>query len=359
MKNKLFKSVALFLAVIPLFLTGCGSLSVLSFSNGFSAYLGDGNVTPGYTQTLNYSVYYSDSEYFPKDDSIDDNVTIQFLDGNYTSTLTTIQIMPNNLESLAFIDTSSDISALVSGEGIIKLTTNFTITSVFTEGETEYRHDDFIYTEVYFATKKHSFAPIFAKSYSSYTIASYANGVYFFYVSDAQTETLYSSNSYTIKTRNNAYTFDEPTPDKINDKEWSSDTIDYKFRTIIDNTQLLFALRNVTIDTESSFNLPTVSPAYKEYKTLRVLNGANTEDTINVAYNGTALNEEKIKVSNLNYAINDTSAQGETKFVSVQREASSNIPNMHLPVVFAEPLIFYQSFVKMGALVFKINSVNV
>ena len=193
MKNKLVKSVALLLTLISLFLTGCGSLSVLSFTNGFAAYLGDANTKPGYTQTLNYSVYYSETEYFTKDDEIDDKVKIEFVDGNYTSKLTAIQVMPNNLDSLAFSDTSSDISNLISGEGLFKLITDFTITSVYTEGETEYRHNDYIYTEVYFATKKSSYAPIFAKSYSSYTIAYYANGQYFFHISDSQSETLYSS----------------------------------------------------------------------------------------------------------------------------------------------------------------------
>lgn len=359
MNNKLRRLIALFLAVIPLTLTGCTSLSVLSFTNGFSAYLGDVDVTPGYTQTLDYSVYYSDTEYFPKDQTIDDNVKIEFINGNYTSTLTALQILPSNIESLAFEDTSSDISTTISGDGVLKLTTRFNITSVYTEGDTEYKHDDFIYTEVYFATKKYSFAPIFSKSYSSYTIANYANGIYLFYVSDVQSETLYLSDSYTVKTRTNAYTFDNPTESNINTKEWNTQTVEYTFRTLIDNTQLLFALRNITVESENVFMLPTVSPVYKEHKALRIESSADTENTFDVEYNGNAYTEEKIKVTNLNFCINDSTAQGETKFVSIQKEGSNNIPNMHLPVSFAEPLIYYQSFLKMGALVFKIKSINV
>ncbi len=358
MKNKLFKSVALLLTLVSLFLTACGSLSVLSFTNGFAEYLGDNGVTPGYTQTLNYSVYYSDSEYYPKDAEVKDDVKIEYLNGDYTSTLTAYLSMPTDTESLAFTDTTSDILDLISGEGIYKLTTNFTITSIYTEGETEYKHDDFIYTEVYFTTKKYSFAPVFAKSYSSYTIAYYANDQYLFYVSEAQSETLYTSTSYTIKTRTNAYTFDNATPDTIDTKEWASTTTEYKFRTVIDNTQLLFMLRNISVDAENYVNIPTVSPTYTEWKTLRVTNTANTEDTVNFSLNGTDYQNEKVNVSNLSFVINDNSAQGTTKFVSVQNQASTNIPDIHLPVEFAEPLIYYQSFLKIGALVFKIKSVN-
>ena len=102
-------------------------------------------------------------------------------------------------------------------------------------------------------------------------------------------------------------------PEDIVNKEWTEQTTEYKYRTVIDNTQLLFMTRNIALESGGSFNLPTVLPAYQEWQTLKISNTANTENTINVEYNGKMLANEKIKVSNLDFVISKVSAQGTTK----------------------------------------------
>ena len=146
-------------------------------------------------------------------------------------------------------------------------------------------------------------------------------------------------------------------------------TKNYTQKTVIDNAQLLFAIRNVELAEDASSALPTVSASYGAPKTLTVKNNGDTQKTLrkggenSFTYNGQELadNELEIAVKDYSFYLNTTNDAGTPQYLLIQKSASASgkLPAKALIIEYVEPLSIYGSFQRLGALVYTIKSVNV
>ena len=347
MKKRFLAIVCAVILTFPLLnACGCSSLDALSFNSDI---FGGSTPAPGYKETATYSVEYKDSsEYYEKDDSVSDDVlTFNFSNGKYTTELEVLTGKPATV--------GSDIE-LSSNTAVYKLTTKFSLDVSYAATKTgkKVERTDTIDTEVYFYSS--AFAPLYSKTISSYTCVSGSDDVEFSII-DSKSEITYNASKYTVSKDYAKYFADGETAE-IDGTNLTTNDYKYDSKTLIDNVELLFCLRALTVAEESSVSLPTVSSGYGEYKSLTVKNTADGEKEIAIKLNG----EEKsgtVKVKNLSYAINSTTSSGVSQKVVVQNGASDIIGSHALLLEYAEPLTVYGSYIKLGTLLYTLTEVNV
>ncbi len=344
--KKLFISIlSLSLSFIFLLFAGCGGAGALSFNNSFS---GGNSPDSTFKETLTYNVTNGDYNDLVRSSDISKEVA----DFSTKGTMTVdFEICTKDYEPLQEILNSTDIEL----DGMIfHLSTKLSLSSVYkVNGNENAENDDivseYIESEVYFLPASNSFAPIYSHVKQSYNIM-YAGSTEDKLVVKTQKieseyQTVYRKNEYTITS--------------IGKENTDSKTYDYDFKTIIDNTQLLFALRNVSIEKDGTFTLPTVAPAYGKATNLLVTNKDEVTKTLKINVNGTEI-EESLSVKNLSFYVQDNKNTGTPQYVSIQKSASSKngIPHMAYMTEYAQPLICYGSFTYMGALIFKLSSIK-
>lgn len=349
MKKRLISIICtLCLAVPALSGCGCSSLSALTFN---SAFYGGGSLPlPGYTETLIYNVdYVNSSDYFAKDSEItDDMLAIDFNDGKYVSKLEVLGTKPSDVAS--DIEISADYS-------IYKLETELSINIKYTTTDGSFERTDKINSLSYFYSA--ALAPLYSKTTSSYTSVYNTNDGLIPKVTDVESEISYNAAEYTVKQGYVIHDFDKASKDGsaiLENANRTEKTYDYESRTVIDNAELIFALRNVAVAEESTSYLPVVSAAYGEYKTLAVNNSAQNEQSVTVKINGEQ-KTETLKVNNLYYSISSKNESGASQKLVVQASGSV-IPNLALPVLYAEPLIIQNSYYKLGTLLYTLAEVE-
>ena len=337
--KKLFTTVlALSLSLILLILSGCTGELPLTFNNAFN---GAQEPDSSYRETLTYSVSYGEYEdianfYLIKKEDFDFSAM-----GEYKTTFETVT--KNDLPASA-IATDIDLTA---GTGNIyhvssKLMLN---TKYLVNGKGSGDYVDTLESEIYFLPSGMSFAPIYSNVVQKSTILSAENTdgrpVYTVSVIENQITILYNQSSYkiTYKSGENAV----------------ENNYGYAFKTIIDNAELLFALRNVTVDKDVSTNLPVVSASYGEAKTLSISNVSEFESNVNLLVNGTTVSE-KINVNKLKFNLNGNKNTGISQYLTVQKSASANIPSKTLITEYAHALMCYGTNAVTGALIYKLVS---
>lgn len=351
MKKRLIALICAAIAVVPCFCgCSCSSMDALSFINAFNG--GADSATSsapsvGYTETLVYDVKYVDSGekgYFEKDESLKDLLTIESY-GTYASVLEVISSVPKDIVK-SDIDCSADTA-------FYKLTTDLTITAKYVSGGKEYNHEDYVRSTTYFRSCSFSFAPLYSKTESCYTMV-YSNGKEAPKIDLATffSEISYNKEEYSVTTAGKAFNHGEEQP--ALDDAAQTKSYKYQSRRVIDNAQLLFILRNASIAEGSSITLPVVSAGYGEYKNLTVTNSSNTQRTVTI--NG---KEDKMPVSNISYSINEKNASGETQTVAVQNAATENNAYKALLVLYTEPLIVQNSATKIGTLEYTVKEVTI
>lgn len=322
-------------------LSGCSCIgsSPISFNANF--YDKDTVVDPpaGYKETLTYNVVFTDkiSEDQSKSPLLN-NANYSFSEGVYVSTLETVTSVPNV--------TSDIIDGLPSdAKTLYKLTTKLSIKSTysgFNEGDGEYL--DTVEGVVYFCSYRLSFAPIYSFVKTDYSMLLIKNDVSAVVKLQSERTINYSKDKYVLT-------------EKINE-ELTTSEYEYDFTTVIDNAQLLFALRNIEIDADSTFNLPTVSYAYGEAKDLRIDNESQTSTLADITINGNNV-KENIPVNNYSFMVNDSVKAGVPQKVSIQSDKSDNIAFNSLLYSYTEPLIEYGNMLSMGYLVYTLSSVEI
>lgn len=347
MKKRFLAIICAVLLVCPLLnACGCSSLDALSFNSDI---FGGSTPAPGYKETATYVVEYKNSsDYYEKDESVtDDILTLDFTNGTYTTELEVLTGIPSTVKT--------DIE-LSSSTAVYKLTTKLSIDVNYTAtkaGKSVARTDT-IDSEVYFYSS--AFAPLYSKTTSSYTCISGSDDVKFSII-DSKSEITYNSSKYTVSKDYAKY---DASGEKVEIDGTNLTTNDYKYdsKTLIDNAELLFCLRGLTVAEESTVSIPTVSSGYGEYKALSVKNTAEGEKEVAIKLNG----EDKtatVKVKNLSYAISSTSSSGVSQKLVVQNGANDVIGSNALLLEYAEPLTVYGSYVKLGTLLYTLKEVNV
>ncbi len=350
MKKRLISIICALCLTIPA-LSGCGcsSLSTLTFNSAFCE--GGALPLPGYTETLIYNVdYVNSSEYFSKDSEIpDDQLTMKFTDGKYVSKLEVLGAKPSN------VATDIEISADYS---IYKLETELSVKVKYTTANGNFERTDKINSLCYFYSA--ALAPLYSKTTSSYTSVYNTNDGITLKVTDVESEISYNATEYTVKQNYGIHDFEQASKDGsaiLENGNPTGKTYDYESRTVIDNAELFFALRNVVIAEESTSYLPVVSAVYGEYKTLAVNNSSQNEQSVTVKINGEQ-KTETIKVNNLYYSVSSKNESGASQKLVIQASGST-IPNLSLPVLYAEPLIIQNSSYKLGTLLYTLSEVEI
>lgn len=337
MKKRILALLFAIIVVVPCFCgCSCSSLSTLSFINAFYG-KPDGTAAnapnAGYKETLVYDVIYDDEK---KDSSISkDYLDFSFSEGKYTTTLEIIQSIPEEYKDKFIPPENSNI---------YKLETKFTINTKYETGGSTYENTDEITSAVFFNSCESSFTPIYSETHSKYLAVYASSGSATIKVAESNNSVSYNDSKYTVTAKNAVYDLgtENPTFDE------SEKTYDYESRTLIDNAQLLFVLRNAEIDEEGSLSLPVVSVGYGEYKTLLVKNSAETQRDVTV--NG---EKKNITVKNLTFAINGQNDSGVSQSVVIQKNSAEN--DKAWLVSYVEPLIIQNSPTRLGSLVYELK----
>ncbi len=338
MKKFFVTLLSLSLSLILVLFAGCNKATALAFNNAFNG----GNAPDSqYTEKLTYTV--TSGNYKDLERSTDIPKDIADFSTNGTLTVSFNIKTESDIPLQIINDTDIDLTGM-----IYYLSFALDLNSIYTvNGEGSGEVKEYIYSDVLFLTTGSSFAPIYSTVKQSYNVMYTEN------VDDkvvVNTEKIESN--YTTLYRKNEYKITS-----IKGEEQSSKTYDYDFKSVIDNAQLLFALRNLSLEKEASYTIPTVSPAYGNATPLLITNKEENTQTLNVKIDGKDVNES-ISVKNLTFHVNDSKNTGTPQYVSIQKSASTNIPSKALMTEYAQPLICYGSYTDMGALIFKLNSVE-
>ena len=135
-------------------------------------------------------------------------------------------------------------------------------------------------------------------------------------------------------------------------------TAKYDFKSLVDNTQLLFALRNLDIANKSTKEITVVSTAYPAPQTLSVTN--SKEYTVNktLTVNGEEKANLQFPVTSLHFNRKDGLNIGLWQYALVQKNTNEQTNPKALLLEYASPLTSYGNYLTMGALVYKLTSVN-
>ncbi len=355
MKKRIFSIIALALVCVFTLSAcdGCTNLQPINFTNAFNGGSGlkEENPVSGYQETLTYDVSYDKShEGYAINNGLSSNedVKFKFENGKYVSTLTVLSSF-----SEAPIPLESDIISNLQDnqKQAYHLHTEFSIDVTYEiTGRELYSNTDTIVSDVYFCDSTLSYAPVYSLTNANYTNLYYSTN------SEAVkektiSEVKYNKNNYTV-----SFTSDENKP-KITTKE-------YNFKSIIDNAQLLFALRNFPLALEGSQALPVVASNYGEAVPLAVRNTQkNTikyEQDKPLSYNYENF-EGDVEISHLLFYRNEANETGAMQHVYIQNKVdNSPLAYKSLLVRYVEPLTsIYGTIVPMGVLVYNLSSVVV
>lgn len=340
----------------------CNAKSELTFK---SAFLGE-NVTvepsSGYRETLTYTVKYAESylSEFAISDRLKKNIDdgkygFTFGEGTYRTVLETV-----SATALTGAAAESDVLSVLPSEAktLYKLTTELTLPVTYTNcsynGTTgEHSFTDSITSTAYFCSYKFSLAPIYVSSYSHYTTFFAGEETAAIERVRAARTVLYNQNSY----KTTSVVYDGVTEAAEPDiKSENAYTNDYAYRTVIDNAELLFAVRNLDVELEKSLYIPVVSAQYREDKTLAIkAESASTEPKTTITVNGTP-SEEELQVINYSLSIYGTENSGTRQLFSVQKAKGAALENKAVLVKYVEPLTAYGLIAPMGVLVYTLTS---
>ena len=354
--RKFLITVTTFILATTLILSGCSCTkkSPLSFTNYFSGGGAATDVDIGYKEVLEYDVSYVDKYQengasIVKDSLIDNAFSFEYTDGKYKSELTVEAFYPENLPKSNILKANGG----TYDKNLYHLTTELSIKVTYTpkNGGESKTCEDSVKSEVYFTDYGFSYAPIYSKTEAKYSI------VYFDGTKVAVDEvsynykTTYNTEIYTIE----KFAYNENGEQVENEKK----EYEYTFKTVVDNTQLLFLARNVDVAKDAQFSMPTVTPQYGDAMTLALKNFDEITTKVNFNYDGDEIKEEDMSVKCLSFAIDSQKNSGTPQYLKIQKAKSNKVSYNALLIEYAEPLVTYGSSSCMGALKYTLKSVSI
>ena len=348
MKRFSIRFLALLTAsLIALTACGCNKQTILSFNN--NPFGSSNNPTQGYTEILEYTVKNDTSygDYLKKDTFLNNyNLSYEYA-GSFRTTLKVGTLnnldLPDDVETefsteitdyVYYYKTELNLKSTYTVDGTLggKLNEDYTQDS---EGKVTY--DDYVINEVWFLKSGYSLAPIYAQGKQKYTTLTL----------DEKVNVVLNEYSYKTAYDNDEYETTIKSGDQIKEND-----CDYDFKCVIDNAQLLFAIRCLNITTEQSVSIPVVSPAYDKPQTLNFTN--STDDTKSTTINGTPA---QIPVKNINFKVSATYNTGLAHHALIQKSSpAQEIPNKALLIEYAAPITTYGVFYNMGAMVYTLTN---
>ena len=347
----------------------CNGAVTLSFNNKWHG----GTIQTGYSVTFKNDFIDGDDFNYKQNEEVATYFVPMFNQGEYTSTVTVIDqsAVPSHIQSDVL-----DLDATTRSP-IIKQTTSFSISGEYTPTNGEkVAFNDTAQTESYFRLTDTSLAPIYSETISVMNFPSIntKDDLKGIKVNEEKVATvfLYNKSEYSVKQYTNekdSNRFDEYMTDKTSAVPTIEREIDYSYRSVIDNTALLFALRNVnvTANAQSSTSILATSPAYKVSTQLNVKCYQTKNQTVDSALkiNDVDIDDNvEIPVNCLSFAINAQNS-GRDQLVYVQNNIVKNadeeiiIPNKALLTKYVTPLVEYGSYYLMGVLEYNLTSVSI
>ncbi len=353
MKKLLFVVLSFSLAFL-FALSGCSCAATqpLSFNK---AYLGE--KTGNYSEILEYSVGYESSYQDISNNTEIRKDQIPEYKGTYVVEFSNSHnALPSGINT--DIDYEQDYHYIKS---VLSLDVTF-------NGKT---YNDKIVSEVYFHSKDWSLAPVYSKSTIKNTYLSIEDNevdqkIY-------QYSIIYTKSNYTVTKTYYAPDANEDvnlidvtnTTDSNSSSYFNTQKLlplsgnensqQYQIRTIIDNAQLLFAIRSSNIDDTI---IPTTSFTYDQPVKMMASYKNDVNYTFEkLTYNGENKDNTNIPVENLEFSINSTNNRGSSKYLSIQKESANGVNDNALIVEYAEPIL--SGISNIGALVYKLNKVTI
>lgn len=348
MKKKLIPLIATTLAVsITLSGCSCTAPATLKFSDSFN---GDKDVSVPYTETLSYKVELINgyNGEFTKNSLITNDVLEYDYNGEYVVTLSVLDKTDAKLKDLksdVLTDSSISTSKIYHVKSQLNLTSNYKAPyGIYLESSdsvlNEVSFNEYITSECFFLPSGYSFNPIYSKTQGNTSFVQISGESRATVVTmEYETEVLYNKTNYSLK-------------EKYGDTTESS-SHNYTFRTLIDNNTLLFALRNIGLNSEESYSLSVVHPTYDQAENLTV--SFENELSKKVKLNGSQ-EEISIPVKELSFIRNKENATGSSQYVLIQKDKVSDIENKAMMIQYVSPLSCYGSYISLGALQYTLTS---
>lgn len=330
--KKFLSSLAL--ATVMLFAVGCScsEAAVLAFDN---LWKGE-NI--GYKESLSYNVsYIADYNEFGYSFTKSDTLSAFTFDANGTYT-SVYEILSKEDPTVPEIVKNNEAYTMDSISSIIRATTRLDLSATYVLGDKTETSEDFIHTTAYFFNSQSSFAPVYTEREISYLYPTVGTSDFVLHELKGKDITEYGKDKYKVSTYYG---------------ETAETEYDYTYKTLIDNSSLLLAVRNKKLDKDTSYTLPTVHPSYKSAQNLRLTHFADKEKEITFDYNG----EEKtvnFGLNGLSFVVGTINNSGMAQIVFVQNGEKDGI-DKSLIVEYVSPLVENGSFQKMGALKYTLS----
>ena len=355
-----------FLLVITLIFGGCScsSEATLSFGNEWNnSQAGKAGMKETLTYEVSLSENYSSGDYSFNKSSTLNNIGYDF-SGTYTSTLTVLDYMaeiPNADSSVVEEIRENSTQTILYLKTRLDITAKYNLNGGGEDDTAEYR--DFAQTEVYFSGS--SLSPVYSVTETKFSHLTVSGNEYKVETSHNKNEILYEKNTFVL---NSAQIDPEPTTDE---EKNSSETVNYNYKTAIDNAELLFALRGFSVKKDSSSSLPVISPTYGKSQTLTVNYYDDQEVVVNMSVNGGTAAESTLSAKCVSFVLAPsgsgcTSCFGNTttgspQLVFIQSSTNQSVTeNRALVLRYVSPLTAIDgTYSRMGALVYNLKDYTV
>lgn len=349
MKRKFFLSlVSVLLGGICLTASACSCAPTQTLS--LTSDWNNNSNTIGYKETAVYSVehvadFNSDGLNYAVSETLKNNVDFSFTNGSYT---VSAQIVP---ATASFIPSKYTGNIEVESGQLIHLTTEFKITSSYSYGNPAQTktYNDFVKTDSYVCTNGASYTPLYVTQENKYAILAISDKGTDVAETHFKREYIYSTDKYVINEIN------------VNDNSIkASREYKYTYRTAIDNSELLFTLRNVNIEkVQGVFALPTISATYGTPQTMKISRLEDATENVNITANGTLCNQMQVRKYVFNVDNQMMAGKSQLVFIQAKPTEQTNTIDYRAHVVkYVEPLTVYGSFAPMGALVYSLQTVT-
>lgn len=319
---------------------GCNTPKAIEFNENFVRGYSDG-ILNSYYEKLSYKVCYKEDMYgYNLSNKLNKN-DFTFGDGLYVTNLTQLDSAPETIKN------NEIYTSLLDTDKIFSYETSFSMPVTYFKG-TEKQKDftDTIKTQVYFCTHGMSFAPIYSFVTATYSVFN-----------DLGEEKTVEQISYEFSVSYNKTHYTQTL--SVPNSEPKVTKNDYDFKCLIDNTQLLFALRNFEVTKDNPRGIDVVSSNYLEHVNLGVYFLENTtENTDNLTFNGQEINEE-IKLDKISYKVNSAKNAGQDHFVFLQNSQNNGkLINNSYVYKYVQPLLAFTSYEIMGSLEYTLIEID-
>ena len=346
MKKKILSTIACSLvAIFGLSGCSCANDAILTFNN--SVHLGNNPYTY-YSEQAIYQVYSNDEG---KTSNVDPKLKVTF-NGKYETGFWVYDKLPTDSDYLSLVSENQLLSNN-DFDFIYVMISKLNVEATYSyEGQEDQTKTDSIETLTLFASSNFSYAPIYSTTTANYNILGLLNGELIFKTINYKNETTYSQKDYKIKHITNIGTESESEQSK---------SYDYTFKSLIDNNQLFFAIRNTTLEDGKTTYIPVVAPQYGEKNSLKITRENTTTHTINgLLVNGEEINGEDIRLAKISYSNTTSNKTGSPQEIFVQAEKSSNgkLENRAILYKHHSPIYEHGNNAIIGTLVYELTEIS-